>query len=40
MDEAMQVANKLANGPYSLGLICKAYWESFNNSYSEQFQLE
>lgn len=40
MDEAMTVAEKLANGPMSLGLIRKAYWETFNNSYSEQFQLE
>ena len=40
MTEAMQVASKLANGPYSLGLIRQAYWESFNNSYAEQFQLE
>ena len=38
--EAMQVAKKLANGPYSLGLIRRAYWDSFNNSYAEQFQLE
>lgn len=40
MDEAMKVADKLASGPYSLGLIRQAYWESFNNSYAEQFQLE
>ena len=40
MQEAMQVSNKLANGPYSLGLIRRAYWESYNNSYAEQFQLE
>lgn len=40
MDEAMAVATRLANGPMSLGLMRKAYWESFNNSYSEQFQLE
>lgn len=38
--EAMQVSNKLANGPYSLGLIRQAYWQSYNNSYAEQFQLE
>ena len=36
----MAVANKLADGPRSLGLIRKAYWESFSNSYAEQFQLE
>ena len=40
MTEAMAVASKLADGPRSLGLIRKAYWESFTNSYSEQFQLE
>ncbi len=40
MDEAMAIAEKLSNGPMSLGLIRKAYWASFSNSYSEQFQLE
>lgn len=40
MDEAMAVSTKLADGPRSLGLIRKAYWESWTNSYSEQFQLE
>jgi 2-(1,2-epoxy-1,2-dihydrophenyl)acetyl-CoA isomerase len=40
MDEAMAIANRLGNGPRSLGLIRQAYWASFNNSYAEQFQLE
>jgi 2-(1,2-epoxy-1,2-dihydrophenyl)acetyl-CoA isomerase len=40
MTEAMALASRLADGPRSLGLIRQAYWESFNNSYSEQFQLE
>lgn len=40
MDEAKAVATRLADGPRSLGLIRKAYWASFNNSYAEQFQLE
>ena len=40
MNEAMAIAERLANGPRSLGLIRKAYWETFNNSYAEQFQLE
>jgi len=40
MGEAMKVAQKFANGPMSLGLIRQAYWESWNNSYAEQFQLE
>ena len=40
MPEAMAIANKLANGPYSLGLIRKAYWESQRNTYEGQLQLE
>ena len=40
MDEAMSIAGKLAAGPMSLGLIRRAYWASYNNSYAEQFQLE
>lgn len=38
--EGLEVATRLANGPRSLGLIRKAYWESLNNSYPEQVQLE
>ena len=40
MSEAMKIAEKFANGPFSLGLIRKAYWDSQENSYSEQLQLE
>ena len=40
MEEGMAVATRLANGPKSLGLIRQAYWESLNNSYTEQLQLE
>jgi 2-(1,2-epoxy-1,2-dihydrophenyl)acetyl-CoA isomerase len=40
MEEALGLAARLANGPRSLGLMRKAYWETFSNSYSEQFQLE
>jgi len=40
MEEALGLATRLANGPRSLGLMRKAYWETFSNSYSEQFQLE
>lgn len=40
MPEALGIAERLANGPRSLGLIRRAYWETFNNSYAEQFQLE
>ena len=40
MQEASAVAEKLAKGPSSLGLIRKLYGDSWNNSYAEQFQLE
>ena len=40
MDEAMKIAKKLASGPMSLGLIRRQYWETYTNSYAEQFQLE
>ena len=40
MDEAMTVAERFASGPRSLTLIRKAYWESLNNGYDEQFKLE
>ena len=40
MDEAMALAERLANGPRSLGLIRRLYWESQNNSFEEQLQLE
>ena len=40
MDEALSLAARLANGPKSIGLMRKAYWTSFSNSFSEQFQLE
>jgi 2-(1,2-epoxy-1,2-dihydrophenyl)acetyl-CoA isomerase len=40
MPEAMKIATKLANGPMSLGLIRKAYWDTQENSFSQQLQLE
>ena len=40
MEEALSYAQRLANGPASLGLIRKAYWSSFTNSYIEQMQME
>jgi len=40
MPEAMKIAAKLANGPMSLGLIRKAYWDTQENSFSQQLQLE
>lgn len=38
--EAKQVAIRLAQGPRSLGLIRKAYWKSWENSYESQLELE
>ncbi len=40
MTEALAIAERLADGPKSLGLIRKAYWQTFHNSYAEQYQLE
>ena len=40
MEESMTIAQKLANGPRSLGLIRKAYWQSLDNSFAEQMQFE
>ena len=40
MPEALGIATRLAKGPRSLGLIRKAYWATFHNSYAEQYQLE
>ena len=40
MPAAMQLAAGLAAGPRSLGLIRKMYWESMENGYEAQLQLE
>lgn len=40
MDGAMEIANRLANGPRSIGLIRRAYWESWSNSFEQQLDLE
>jgi len=41
MEEAMKLANELANGPtVALGLIRKLYWDSSENSFEEQLNLE
>ena len=41
MDEALKLAEDLATGPtVALGLIRRAYWESTDNSYEEQLNLE
>ena len=39
-DGAMTIARQLADGPCSLGLIRKAYWASYSNSYEAQLDLE
>lgn len=40
MTAAMEMGSRLANGPRSLGLIRKMYWDSLENSYAEQLQAE
>ena len=40
MAGAMELANRLANGPRSLGLIRRAYWDSWHNSFEQQVDLE
>ena len=40
MPKAMQMAQSLAAGPKSLGLIRQMYWEGMDNRYSEQLDLE
>ena len=40
MDEAMAMARRLANGPASLGMIRRLYWESLENSYGAQLKRE
>jgi 2-(1,2-epoxy-1,2-dihydrophenyl)acetyl-CoA isomerase len=41
MEEAMKTAHELANGPtVALGLIRKLYWESPENSFEDQLNLE
>jgi len=41
MEETMKLAHELANGPtIALSLIRKLYWESENNSFEEQLDLE
>jgi 2-(1,2-epoxy-1,2-dihydrophenyl)acetyl-CoA isomerase len=37
---SMELAQRLANGPRSLALIRKAYWDSWGNSYEQQLELE
>jgi 2-(1,2-epoxy-1,2-dihydrophenyl)acetyl-CoA isomerase len=40
MPRVMQLATSLAAGPASLGLIRKMYWQSLENTYSGQLDLE
>jgi 2-(1,2-epoxy-1,2-dihydrophenyl)acetyl-CoA isomerase len=40
MPAAMQMARRLADGPMSLGLIRRMYWDSLENSYAEQLATE
>jgi len=40
MDAAMAMARRLADGPVSLGLMRKLYWESLENTYPAQLELE
>ena len=38
--QRIKLAKELSKGPMSLGLIRKAFWDSFDNSYEEQLNLE
>ena len=40
MPKAMEMAQRLATGPKSLGLIRQMYWDSLENSYAEQLAAE
>ncbi len=40
MEGAMEIAERLANGPKSLGLIRKAYWNTWHNAFEQQLELE
>jgi len=41
MDEAMKLARELANGPtIALSLIRRLYWDSPENSFEDQLNLE
>jgi 2-(1,2-epoxy-1,2-dihydrophenyl)acetyl-CoA isomerase len=41
MEEAMKLAHELANGPtVALSLIRKLYWDTSENSFEEQLNLE
>lgn len=37
---AMEIARRLANGPRALGLIRRAYWDTWHHSYEQQLDME
>jgi 2-(1,2-epoxy-1,2-dihydrophenyl)acetyl-CoA isomerase len=39
-DDAKAMAQRLAGGPSSLGLIRRMYWDGLENNYADQLQLE
>jgi 2-(1,2-epoxy-1,2-dihydrophenyl)acetyl-CoA isomerase len=40
MNGAMEIARRLADGPRSIALIRKAYWNTWHNSFEQQVDLE
>ena len=40
MEGAMEIAEKLAAGPKSLGMIRHAYWSTWDSAYEQQLDLE
>jgi 2-(1,2-epoxy-1,2-dihydrophenyl)acetyl-CoA isomerase len=40
MPKTLDLAKSLAAGPKSLGLIRQMYWQSLDNNYNEQLDLE
>ena len=40
MEGAMAISRQLADGPKSLSLIRKAYWQTWHNAYEQQLDLE
>jgi 2-(1,2-epoxy-1,2-dihydrophenyl)acetyl-CoA isomerase len=40
MDSAMEMARRLADGPRSLGMIRRLYWESLESGYADQLARE
>lgn len=40
MTGAMEIAERFANGPKSIHLIRKAYWNTWHNAYEQQLDLE